>query len=91
MTSSNTSRALPLISFIVFVVDVACFACQNLGTCLGEHRRAVIANDASQPVARHFNSVLDMKMRALCPISGNKDSRKDMKCVSFPNFELYTF
>ena len=46
----------------------------------GEHRRAVCANDASTPIARHFNSgshvVSDMKIRALCPISGSNDSRK---------------
>ncbi len=46
----------------------------------GEHRRAVSANDAKQPVARHFNSgshcISDMKIRALCPISGSNDSRK---------------
>ncbi len=45
-----------------------------------EHRRAVSANDANQPVARHFNSgshcISDMKIRALCPISGSNDSRK---------------
>ena len=41
---------------------------------------AVTRNDASQPVARHFNNgshcVSDMKIRALCPISGSNDSRK---------------
>ena len=46
----------------------------------GEHRRAVIGNDANQPVARHFNnsnhSVSDMVIPALCPISGSNDSRK---------------
>jgi hypothetical protein len=42
-----------------------------LRTRFGEHRRAVIGNDANQPVARHFNngnhSVSDMIIRALCP------------------------
>ena len=60
----------------------------------GEHRRAVSANDANQPVARHFYSGShcnsDIKIRALCPISGSNDSRKDRKCVSFPNLEPYT-
>ena len=59
-----------------------------LRTRFGEHRRAVCANDASQPVARHFNSgshvVSDMKIRALCPISGSNDSRKrhEMRLIS---------
>ena len=47
-----------------------------LRTRFGEHRR----NDANQPVARHFNNgsdcVSDMKIRALCPISGSNDSCK---------------
>ena len=48
----------------------------------GEHRRAV-SNDANQPVARHFNSgshcISDMKIRALCSISGSNDCRKRQK------------
>ena len=54
----------------------------------GEHRRAVTSNDANQPVARHFNNgshcVSDMKIRALCPISGSNDSRKrhEMRLIS---------
>ncbi len=50
--------------------------------------RAVSANDANQPVARHFNSgshcISDMKIRALCPISGSNDSRKrqEMRLIS---------
>jgi hypothetical protein len=59
-------------------------------TRYGEHRRAVIGNDASQPVARHFNngnhSVSDMVIRALCPISGSNanDIRKrhEMRLIS---------
>ena len=51
-----------------------------LRTRFGEHRRAVCANDSSQPVARHFNSgshvITDIKIRALCPISGSNVSRK---------------
>ena len=68
---------------------ISCSRCAMLyigetGRCLrtrfGEHRRAVIGNDANQPVARRFNngnhSVSDMVIRALCPISGSNDSRK---------------
>ena len=59
-----------------------------LRTIFGEHRRAVIGNDANQPFARHFNngnhSVSDMEIRALCPISGSNDSRKtrEMSLIS---------
>ena len=59
-----------------------------LRTRFGEHRRAVTSNDANQPVARHFNNdshcVSDMKIRALCPISGSNDSRKrhEMRLIS---------
>ena len=59
-----------------------------LRTRFGEHYRAVCANDASQPVARHFNSaghtVSDIKIRALCPISGSNDSykRHEMRLIS---------
>ena len=62
------------------------------GRCLrarfGEHWRAVIGNDANQPVARHFknsnHSVSDMVIRALCPISGSNVSRKrhEMRLIS---------
>ncbi len=61
---------------------------RQLRTRFGEHRRAVSANDANQPVARHFNSgshcTSDMKIRALCPISGSNDSRKrqEMRLIS---------
>ncbi len=45
---------------------------RQLRTRFGEHHRAICANDANQPVARHFNSgshcISDMKIRALCPI-----------------------
>ena len=71
---------------------ISCSRCGMLyigetGRCLrtrfGEHRRAVTSNDANQPVARHFNKgshcVSDMKIRALCPISGSDDSRKRNK------------
>ena len=59
-----------------------------LRTRFGEHRRAVTSNDANQPVARHFNNgshcVSDMKIRALCPISGSNNSRKrqEMRLIS---------
>ena len=52
------------------------------------HRRAFSANDANQPVARHFNSgshcISDMKIRALSPISGSNDShkRQEMRLIS---------
>ncbi len=53
---------------------------RQLRTRLGEHRRAVSANDANQPVARHFNSgthsVSHMKIPAICLISGSNDGRK---------------
>jgi hypothetical protein len=32
---------------------------RSLSTRFVEHRRAVIGNDANQPVARHFNSGLN--------------------------------
>ena len=51
-----------------------------LRTRFGEHRRSVTSNDANQPVARRFDNgshcVSDMKIRALCSISGSNDSRK---------------
>ena len=61
---------------------------RSLRTRCGEHRRAVTSNDANQPVARHFNNdthcVSDIKIRALCPISGSNDSRKkhEMRLIS---------
>ncbi len=61
---------------------------RQLRTRFGDHRRAVSANDANQLVARHFNSgshcFSDMKIRALCPISGSNDSRKrqEMRLIS---------
>jgi hypothetical protein len=61
---------------------------RSLRTRFGEHRRAVIGNDANKPVARHFNtgnhSVSDMEIRALCPISGRNDSckRREVHLIS---------
>ena len=53
---------------------------RSLRIRFGEHRRSVINHDNTKPVARHFTSgnhcVSDMKIRALCPISGSNDSRK---------------
>jgi hypothetical protein len=44
-----------------------------LRTRFGEHRRAVIGNDANQSVFRYFSSgnhsISDMKILTLCPIS----------------------
>jgi hypothetical protein len=49
-----------------------------LRTRFGEHRRAVIGNDANQPVffKSRNHSVSDIEIRALCPISGSNASRK---------------
>ena len=61
---------------------------RRLRTRFGEHRRIVISNNANQPVATHFNNgshcVSDMKIRALCPISGRNDSSKrhEMQLIS---------
>ena len=61
---------------------------RQLRTRFGEHRRTASANDANQPVARHFNSgshcISDMKIRAPRPISGINDSRKrqEMRLIS---------
>jgi hypothetical protein len=61
---------------------------RSLRTWFGKHWRAVIGNNANQPVARYFNignhSVSDMKIRALCPISGSNDNRKrhEMRLIS---------
>jgi UDP-N-acetyl-D-mannosaminuronate dehydrogenase len=61
---------------------------RSLRTRFGEHRRAVIGNDANQPVVRHFStgnhSVSDIEIRALYPISGSNDSRKrhEMRLIS---------
>ena len=61
---------------------------RQLTTRFGEHRRAVSANESNQHVARHFNSgshcISDMKIRALCPISGSNDRRKrqEMRLIS---------
>ncbi len=56
---------------------------RQLRTGFGEHRWAVSANDANQTIAKHFNSgshcILDMKIRAFCPISGGNDRRKRLE------------
>ena len=65
-----------------------------LRTRFGEHHRAVTSNDANQPVARHFNNgghcVSDMKIRALCSISGSNDSRKRHEMHLISNLALST-
>ena len=74
--------ASPPISFTAYhAVDVTCFMMNKTGrrlrTRFGEHRGAVVANDASQLSARHINSgshfVSDMVI-------------KEMKCISFSKF-----
>ena len=103
---SATSISAPKSQYHVkhhFTYCISCSRCsmlymggtgRPLRTRFGEHLRAVIDNDAYQPVARHFNtgnhSVSDMEIRALCPISGSNDSRKNTKCASFPNLALST-
>ena len=56
------------------------FSGQLQAETIGLPGRVVTSNDANQPVARHFNNgshcVSDMKIRALCLISGSNDSRK---------------
>ena len=53
---------------------------RSLRVRFGEHRRSVNNHDNTKPVATHFTSgshcVSDMKIRALCSISGTNDSRK---------------
>ena len=71
--------AYPLISFTAYhAVDVACFILER--TRFSEDRHVVCANDASQPIGRHFNScshvVSDMKIGGLCPSFGSNDRRK---------------
>ncbi len=69
--SSTISRTLPSQD----IYFTSCSRCgmlyiretgKQLRTRFGEHRRAVSANDANQPVARHFNSgshsISDMKI-----------------------------
>ena len=81
--------------FASLLVTATCSRCGMLyigetGRCLrtrfGEHRRAVTSSNANKPVARHFNShcVSDIKIRALCPISGSNYSRKrhEMRLIS---------
>ena len=56
-------------------------------TRFGEHWRAVIGNDANQPVARYFStgnhSVSDVKIRVLGPISGSNDNLKRQLKASY--------
>lgn len=71
---------------------IHCFYCNKYGLIyiggtgrslrvrFGEHRRSVNNHDNTKYVARHFISgshhISDMRIRALCPISGTNDSRK---------------
>ena len=86
-------QAFGLEVFIVSdAVNVACFTLfketgRSLNTRFGENRRAVYSNDAAnQP--NHFKNcshcVSDMKIRALCSISGSNDSHKrhEMRLIS---------
>jgi hypothetical protein len=59
-----------------------------LRTRFGEHRRAVIGNDANQPVffKSRNHSVSDIEIRALCPISGSNASRKTWNA---PHFQIW--
>ncbi len=60
---------------------------RQLRTRFGDHRRAVSANDANQPVARHFNSgivilnISDMKIRTLISVSNDSRKRHEMHLV----------
>ena len=67
---------------------------RQLRTRLGEHRCVVSANDANQPVARHFNSgshcISDRKFEPSVPFLVATIAAKDRKCISFPNLDSYT-
>ena len=58
----------------------------------GKHRRAVCANDASQPVAKNFNSgryaVSDMKLEPFVPFLVARIATKDIQCVSFQTWNF---
>jgi hypothetical protein len=65
MLSTISSAPLPISSTASYAIDVACFVLKKLHgrplrTRFGDHRRAVIGNDANQPVARHFNTGSNM-------------------------------
>jgi UDP-N-acetyl-D-mannosaminuronate dehydrogenase len=60
-----------------------------LSTTFGEHRCAVIGNDANQPVVRHFNTPNHSASDMSAPILKATIATKDMKCASFPNLVLY--
>ena len=53
---------------------------RRLSDRFSEHLRSVRNNDVDKPVARHFNaandSISDIKVCAISPISGGNDSRK---------------
>ena len=55
---------------------------------IGETGRCLRTRFGARPVARHFNNgshcLPDLKIRALCPISGSNDGRKrhEMRLIS---------
>jgi hypothetical protein len=61
---------------------------RSLKIRFGEHWRAVLGNDANQPIARYsdtgIHSVSDIEIRAICPISGSngRHKRYEMRLVS---------
>ena len=55
MSSTVISRAPPPISYLLHLMIYIRETGRPLRTRFGEHRRAVIGNDANKPVARHFN------------------------------------
>ena len=73
-TSSTASPAVNVVFFDTGETE------RWLRVRFGEHRRSVINRDNTKPVARHFTSgnycVSEVRIRALCPISGSNGSRK---------------
>ena len=71
---------------------------RSLKIRFGEHRRACSqwGNDANQPVARYFDagiqSVSDIEIRAICPISESNDRHKRLDFPkSFPDPSMARF
>jgi hypothetical protein len=83
-----------------FHVHLLCISCSRYGLLyigkierslkirFGEHRHAVIGNNANQPIATYFDtgihSVSDIEIRTICPISGSNDRHKryEMRLIS---------
>ena len=65
---------------------------RSLKIRFGEHRRAVIGNDANQPIARYlilaFTVFQISKFEPSVPFLEATIDTKDMKCASFPNLAL---